>query len=55
MIRHMNQQLVLGAVRNKEPVSRAQIAKELQLSRSTVSQIVDSLLQGELIFEAENA
>ena len=53
MIRHMNQQLVLGAVRNKEPVSRAQIAKELQLSRSTVSQIVDSLLQGELIFEAE--
>ena len=39
MIRHMNQQLVLGAVRNKEPVSRAQIAKELQLSRSTESQI----------------
>ena len=53
MIRHLNQQLVLGVIRKKEPVSRAQIAKELQLSRSTVSQIVDWLLQNGLVFEAE--
>ena len=53
MIRHLNQQLVLGVIRKSEPVSRAQIAKELQLSRSTVSQIVEWLLGNGLIFEAE--
>ena len=53
MIRQLNRQLILNLVRKSEPVSRAQIAKELQLSRSTVSQIVDGLLQDELIFEAE--
>ena len=53
MIRHLNQQLVLGEIRKNEPVSRAQIAKELELSRSTVSQIVEWLLGNGLIFEAE--
>ena len=52
MIRHLNQNLVLGIIRREEPVSRAQIAKELNLSRSTVSQIVDWLLENELIYEA---
>ena len=52
MIRHLNQNLVLGIIRREEPVSRAQIAKELNLSRSTVSQIVDCLLENELIYEA---
>lgn len=53
MIRQMNRKLVLEAVRKNEPVSRAWIAKELQLSRSTVSQIADSLIQSGMIFEAE--
>lgn len=51
MVRHLNQKLVLDMIRRQEPISRAQISKQLNLSRSTVSQIVDWLLDNNMVFE----
>lgn len=51
MVRHLNQKLVLDVIRRQEPISRAQISKQLSLSRSTVSQIVDCLLEDNMVFE----
>ena len=51
MVRHLNQKLVLDVIRRQEPISRAQISKQLNLSRSTVSQIVDWLLDNNMVFE----
>jgi hypothetical protein len=36
-IRHINEQIVLNYVREKEPISRAEISYETALQRSTVS------------------
>ena len=40
-IRHINRQIVLNYVREKEPISRAEISHETALQRSTVSLIVE--------------
>jgi len=50
-IRDINRQIVLNYVREREPISRATIAKETALQRSTVSAIVDSLQNEGLIEE----
>ena len=50
-IRDINRQIVLNYVREKEPISRADIARESALQRSTVSTIVDALLADGLIEE----
>jgi predicted NBD/HSP70 family sugar kinase/predicted transcriptional regulator len=42
-IRDINRQIVLNYVREREPISRAEIARETQLQRSTVSVIIESL------------
>lgn len=42
-IRDINRQIVLNYVREREPISRAEIARETELQRSTVSAIVESL------------
>ncbi len=42
-IRDINRQIVLNYVREREPISRAAIARETQLQRSTVSIIVEAL------------
>ena len=42
-IRNINRQIVLNYVREREPISRAEIARETALQRSTVSAIVDEL------------
>lgn len=42
-IRDINRQIVLNYVREREPISRAAIARESALQRSTVSAIVDAL------------
>ncbi len=42
-IRDINRQIVLNYVREREPISRAEIARESNLQRSTVSAIVDEL------------
>jgi predicted NBD/HSP70 family sugar kinase len=50
-VRDINRQIVLNYVREREPISRAAIAKETALQRSTVSAIVDSLQSEGLIEE----
>ncbi len=42
-IREINRQIVLNYVREKGPISRADIAKETDLERSTVAHIVKEL------------
>ena len=51
MIRDINRQIVLNYVREREPISRAEIARETELQRSTISVIVDSLTEEGLIEE----
>ena len=50
-IRNINRQIVLNYVREKEPISRATIAREMALQRSTVSEIVEALTAEGLIEE----
>ncbi len=52
-IRYINRQIVLNYVREKEPISRAEISHETALQRSTVSLIVDELKAQGLIYEIE--
>lgn len=52
-IRDINRQIVLNYVREKEPISRAEISSETALQRSTVSLIVDELKTQGLIYEIE--
>ena len=50
-IRDINRQIVLNYVRDREPISRAEIARETALQRSTVSTIVEGLKRDGLIEE----
>src|SRR5215212_5124998 len=50
-IRGINKQIVLNYVRDRAPISRAEIARETALQRSTVSAIVDDLHDAGLIEE----
>lgn len=50
-IRGINKQIVLNYVRDRAPISRAEIARETALQRSTVSAIVDDLSDAGLIEE----
>lgn len=50
-IRDINKQIVLNYVRSRAPISRAEIARETSLQRSTVSAIVDDLQDEGLIEE----
>jgi predicted NBD/HSP70 family sugar kinase len=50
-IRDINKQIVLNYVRERAPISRAEIARETELQRSTVSAIVDELQSIGLIEE----
>jgi predicted NBD/HSP70 family sugar kinase len=52
-IRDINRQIVLNYVRERAPISRAEIAHETALQRSTVSLIVDELKVEGLIEEIE--
>lgn len=50
-IRDINRQIVLNYVREKGPISRAEIARETKLQRSTISLIVSELRNSGLIEE----
>src|SRR5437588_7060638 len=50
-VRDINRRIVLNYVRDKGPISRAEIARQTSLQRSTVSDIVDSLLAEALVEE----
>jgi len=50
-IRDINRQIVLNYVREREPISRATIAREAALQRSTVSEIIEALTGEGLVEE----
>ncbi|MBA2340835.1 MAG: ROK family transcriptional regulator [Pyrinomonadaceae bacterium] len=50
-IRDINRQIVLNYVREREPISRAEIARETALQRSTVSTIIEGLKSDGLVEE----
>jgi predicted NBD/HSP70 family sugar kinase len=50
-MRAINRQIVLNYVRDRGPISRAEIARRTSLQRSTISEIVDSLRAEGLIEE----
>ncbi|MDI1242494.1 MAG: ROK family transcriptional regulator, partial [bacterium] len=50
-IRDINRQIVLNYVRDRSPISRAEIARQTDLHRSTVSVIVDELVDDGTIEE----
>lgn len=50
-IRDINRQIVLNYVREREPISRAEIARKTALQRSTISAIVEDLTREGLIEE----
>jgi predicted NBD/HSP70 family sugar kinase len=50
-IRDINRQIVLNYVREREPISRAEIARETALQRSTISAIVEDLKTEGLVEE----
>src|SRR5260370_36717820 len=50
-IRGFNRLLVLNYVRDHGPITRVMLAKRLGLSRTTVSSIMDALLQERLVRE----
>ena len=52
-IRYINRQIILNFIREKQPISRAEISHETALQRSTVSLIVDELKTRGLIYEIE--
>ena len=51
LIRDINSTLVLETIIRQEPISRASIAKELGLTKATVSAIVQTLLDRGLVWE----
>ncbi len=51
IMKKMNRSLILDTIRSHQPISRAQIAQRLKLSRSTVSSIVEELLYKKLVVE----
>jgi predicted NBD/HSP70 family sugar kinase len=52
-IRDINRQIVLNYVRERGPISRADIARETELQRSTISHIVKELTHFNLIKEVD--
>ena len=55
MIRDNNRRLVLEYLVNHPPVSRAELAKQLKLTKATISNIVQELLQQNLVLEIGSA
>jgi predicted NBD/HSP70 family sugar kinase len=52
-IRNINRQIVLNYVRERAPISRAEISHETELQRSTISLIVEELKDRGLVAEIE--
>ncbi|MGH9931558.1 MAG: ROK family transcriptional regulator [Pyrinomonadaceae bacterium] len=50
-IRDINRQIVLNYIREREPISRAEISRETDLQRSTISAIVEALTTEGLVEE----
>ena len=53
--RVINQQIVLNLIREHQPISRADLARRLQVSRAMVSSLVDGLITEGAVFEGGEA
>jgi len=53
LVRSINRSTLLNLIRNRQPVSRAEIARITSLNKSTVSSIVNDLIEENLIDEQE--
>ncbi|WP_248926989.1 ROK family transcriptional regulator [Paenibacillus hamazuiensis] len=51
LMKEINQSLIFNAIREKGPLSRSQLAKDLSLSPTTVTVIVDRLMAGGFLME----
>jgi len=51
--REINRQILLNLVRDLQPVSRADLARQLRIGRGMVTSLVDELLEEEAIYEGE--
>lgn len=51
LVKQINKSIVFKAIKNKGPVSRAQISKETGLNKATVSTMVSELLEASFIHE----
>ncbi len=51
VLRDINEVMVLNVIREKQPISRIEIAELIGLEGSTVSKIVSRLLSGSLVYE----
>ena len=51
LIQELNRSIILDVIRKKGPVSRAEIAKVIKISPSTVTAAVNDLIQGSLVCE----
>jgi predicted NBD/HSP70 family sugar kinase len=50
--RNINRSIILNTVRTSHPISRAKLAEVTQLNKSTVSSIVDGLIEEDLLSES---
>ena len=51
LVQKINRSLILNLIKDKGPISRADLSKVTKLTRSTVSSIVDYLIKKDLIKE----
>jgi predicted NBD/HSP70 family sugar kinase len=54
-VRAVNRSIILGLIRRQQPISRAELARLTGIFRSSVSDIVDELLEEALVHEARSA
>jgi predicted NBD/HSP70 family sugar kinase len=52
--RHINRRIVLNLIRSKQPISRADLARHSGLQRSTVSVIIEQLIEERWVAEGAN-
>jgi predicted NBD/HSP70 family sugar kinase len=53
--REINRQIALNLIREHQPISRAELARQMGVRRGAVSRIVDDLLAAGLVFEGAKA
>ena len=51
LMRELNERIVLSLLRQQGPISRAELARRSNLSRSTVSSIIATLLASDVVHE----
>ncbi|WP_405097050.1 ROK family protein [Oceanobacillus sp. FSL H7-0719] len=53
LMKSVNKSIILNKIRTSEPISRAQIAKETELTPPTVSSIVKELIEQDIVAESD--